>query len=346
MTNIILEDIKSVVNDANINFKKLSDKTVLITGATGIIGGYCVKVLGELNKTFDYNVNIYATGRNIKKGLELERLSGVTFMPADIRFSFEIESKIKTQKIDYIIHCAAIADSAKALNEPVSVIDTELMGGRGMLDLALKKETTGFLYASSMEAYGMLDNDSVTETDMGYLDVTNPRNSYPQSKRMMETLCMCFSSQYKLNINVLRLGMTFGAGNKEYLLSSKRLYARFAQSVINKKSIELHTEGASVVSLCYLTDAVRAIFLVLLSDSNGEIYNVASTSLSIRDFAKRIATKFGVDFIVNPPPDVGSLGYYSDYKLSLNTEKIRKTGWKPQVEDVEKMYERIIQEAK
>jgi len=333
--NILNDDINNVIFDQNIKWDNLRNKSVLITGATGIIGKSIAIVLGEINKRFYFKITIYAIGRNIEKGKALEKIDGVKFINTDIRNKIIIN-----ESIDYIIHCAAITESVKMLNAPVDVIETELNGGKNVLDLALLKKVSGMVYTSSMELYGILNLPEIFEKDLGYIDLTNPRNSYPQSKRMMESMCNCFYSQYSLPINIVRLGMTFGAGMD--FINDKRVWAQFARCIYKHESIVLHTAGESLRSFVYISDAVKGIFIALLDKKYGETYNIASTYLKIKELAEKLANKFNLDVIINPPSDINKTGYMSELMLPLNSDKIKGIGWNPFIINVVDMFERTL----
>lgn len=336
---ILSEDIVSIINDDTIAWQKLQNSSVLITGATGMIGRTCVRALGALNSQQHYNIKIYALGRNAEKGKALEQIQGVTFIQADIKDDLEIQGKF-----DYVIHCAAITQSSEMLSNPVGLMETELFGSKNILNLALANQVKGFVYTSSMESYGILDSSDVKEIDQGYIDMNNPRNSYPMCKRMIETLCNCYWSQYQLPTKIVRLGMVFGAG--EDFKNDNRVWAQFTKCAYENKPISLHTTGESLRSFVYLSDAIRGIFLVLLSSVCGETYNIAACSHKIKDFAQNIANKFNLDIKINPPTNLEKLGYVSEFKLALNVDKLLSLGWKPQITQIENMVERVIDEYK
>jgi len=338
-STILSEDIASVINDNSITWKNLKDRCVLITGATGMIGRACVRILGELNKQKHYNIKIYALGRNTEKGKTLEQIQGVTFVAQNIKDDFNI-----LEKVDYIIHCAAVTQSSEMLSNPVGLIETEIFGSKNVLDFAHSNNVKGFVYTSSMESYGILDSIDVKETDQGYIDLSNPRNSYPMCKRMIETLCNCYWSQYQLPTKIVRLGMVFGAG--EDFQKDNRVWAQFTKCACEKKSILLHTTGESLRSFVYLSDAIRGIFLILLSATAGETYNIATCSYKINEFAQNIANKFNLEVYINPPANLEKLGYVSEFKLPLNAEKLLHLGWKPQITQIENMVERVVNEYK
>ena len=334
-SKIFAEDIQGIIADRSIDWEKLRGSSVLVTGATGAIGRGIVSTLGELNRANGFGVNIYAVGRNLEKGRELEQVSGVKFIAADIREKLDIP-----YQIEYIIHCAAVTESAKMVSDPVGLIDTEVQGGKNILELAREKNIKGMVYTSSMEVYGTLDLPEVRESDLGYLDLTAPRSSYPQSKRMFETMCNCYHSQYGLPVNIARLGMTFGAGAD--FMNDKRVWAMFARCAVNGSPIVLKTTGESLSSIVYTADAIRGILLVLLNDTRGETYNIASARLKIRELAEKVAKRFSLKVIIDLPDDARKTGFAGDFKWPLNTDKIKSIGWIPEVPDVEDMFLRTI----
>ena len=333
--SIFEEDINSIISDPMISWERFRKCRVLVTGATGAIGKNIINVLGELNKTKKIGIEIYALGRNIEKGNVLEQICGVKFIAVDIRANFDLPS------VDYLIHCAAVTESAKMAEEPVEVINIELQGGKNILEFARASKIKGMVYTSSMEVYGILDLPEVYEKDLGYIDLKNPRNSYPQSKRMMESMCNCYYSQYDVPVNITRLGMTFGAG-MDYM-NDKRIWAQFARCAKNGFPIVLRTTGESLTSSVYISDAIRGIFLALLDEKHGETYNVASVNLKIKDFADCIARKFELEMKISPT-NTGK--YASEFKLPLNSDKIRSIGWKPVVTQIEDMFERMLYNSK
>lgn len=334
-TKVVLNDLNSIVNDSNIPWEDMRNSRVLITGGTGMIGRGCVRVLAQLNHIKNLNIQIYAMGRNLEKGKELELLPNVTFIQGDITKELQINVPI-----DFVIHCAAVTKSSEMVSNPVGLIETELTGSKNVLDVALKNNVKSIVYTSSMEGYGELDLLEVTESEQGYVDLRNPRSSYPMCKRMIETLCNSYYSQYELPTKIVRLGMVFGAG--ENFMEDNRVWAQFVRCALANESLILHTKGESVSSFCYLADALRGIFLTLLTSPSGETYNIATLHCQIKEFAERIAKQFELEVKIEMPVNVKQLGYSSNFKWPLNADKIKKLGWKPQVVTIEDMVKHVV----
>ena len=67
---VLQEDIESVIAEQDL-FKKFKDSTVLITGATGLIGSMLVRVFHAVNEKYDLNISIFGQLRNLDKAKTL-----------------------------------------------------------------------------------------------------------------------------------------------------------------------------------------------------------------------------------------------------------------------------------
>lgn len=329
--DVIEQDIQIITKDFDMSV--FDKKTVLVTGATGLIGKLCVKSL--LNS--GYNTQVIALVRNEEKAKSVfEESKRLTFLVQDIN------NKIQTErKIDYIIHCANTTSSKDFVEKPVETIYTTLNGTRNVLELAKNKKVEGMVFLSSLEIYGITDTEGVKENDLGYIDILSCRSSYSQGKRMAETLCVSYGNEYGVKVKIARLAQTFGAGvSKE----DNRVFAQFAKSVINKENIILYTKGETKRNYCYTTDAVCGIFTILTKGEKNNAYNIAnkSTYVSIAQMAKSLEnddTK--VEFCI----DNVERGYNPTIKLCLDTDKLEKLGWSAKV-GLDEMFERTIEDLK
>ena len=342
MAKAIRADIYDILTDYNIQWHYLSDRTVLVTGATGLIGTALVHAISAANEKYALNIRLIAHGRNKNKGDALVREFGIEFVPGDIREPSAGLNGCKT--FEYVFHCAAITKSVDMLAKPVDVIHTELGGIRNMLELAKAKGCISFVYLSSMEVYGQTELHEVFESDLGSLDLSNPRSSYPEGKRLSEMLCVAYAAQYSMDVKIARLAQTFGAGTN---INDSRVFAQFLRSVINGTDIKLHTDGKSRGNYCYISDTIRGIITVLLKGESGETYNISNpaTSTTIREMAELVANKIGKGNIkvdIDIPDDIKSRGYAPDSGFTLNVDKLKSLGWAPKYELVE-MYRRMLE---
>lgn len=324
---VLDEDIKSVIEE--FDFSVFDNKSVLITGATGLIGKLCTKCF--LNAP--YNIKVLALVRNRQKSEQIfGENKNLKFIVQDI--NSPISAK---EKVDYIIHTASVTSSGDFINKPVETIQTAINGTKNVLEFAKNQKISGMVYLSSLEVYGAQDKEDVKENDYGYIDILKPRSSYSESKKVVETMCISYGTEYKIPVKIARLSQTFGAGVSK---NDTRVFAQFAKSVINKENIILHTKGETKRNYCYTSDAVCGILTVLTKGENNNAYNVANknTYISIADMAHLLendSTKVVYEI------DNKNRGYNPTVKICLNTQKLEKLGWSAKI-DLPEMFERTI----
>jgi len=341
MGNLRDEDIRQIVSDSNIPWELLDGATVLVTGATGLVGGALVRALSAANAHHGLSMRILGHGRDAAKGQQLADVYGARFIAGDIREPLSITGL--SNHSCYMFHCASITKSADMVAKPVDVIGTSVDGTRNMLELAREMECKSIVYVSSMEVYGQTGMHEVREKDLGFLDLSNPRSSYPESKRLCESMCAAYAKQYDIPVKIVRLAQTFGAGTDK---NDTRVFAQFARSAIAGNDIELHTEGKSRGNYCYTSDAVCALLTVLLKGRNGETYNAANpaASMTIRQMADLVANDVfdgKIKAVVNTPEDIDGRGYAPDVGYTLNVDKLMALGWTPKY-GLDEMYRRLV----
>lgn len=298
---------------------------VLVTGATGLIGKSIVKRLVSSK-----DVTVVAVVRNIEKAISLfgNETENLKYIVGDVLTLTAINIPI-----DYIIHGASQTSSKAFINEPVETIMTAIQGTKNMLDIAIQNSVKGFIYLSSMEVYGNpTDDKKIAEDHNTNIDTMKTRSCYPESKRMCESLCASYVSEYGVPAKVLRLTQTFGPG-VEY--NDGRVFAEFARCAIERKNIVLHTKGMTKRNYLYTEDAVNAILIVLEKGKPGEAYNAANeeTYCSIYEMACIVAQKcaHGKIKVLVEETDVEKWGYAPFLCMNLDTFKLSELGWHPEV---------------
>lgn len=335
MDRIVAEDMEYI--SKRVEHEKLDGSRILISGATGLIGKYLVRFLVQC-----CNCSVLAVVRDVSKARMLWEDLGdrVQMIHSDI-----VNLKSKDLEVDYMIHGASNTSSRSFSLEPVEIITTAVEGTRRMLEFARENPIKGFLFLSTMEVYGAPSTDNkILEGHGCNLDTMSARSSYPESKRLCENLCFSYFSEYQVPVKVLRLTQTFGPGVR---YDDPRVFAEFARCVIEGRDIILHTEGNTKRSYLYLADACTAICTTLVCGAEGEAYNAANedTYCSIREMAELAAslrTDGTVKVRVRPEKKLTeNLGYAPVLKMNLDTAKLQKLRWKPEV-PLFQMYKRMI----
>lgn len=336
LTQIEKFDTREIVNSEYINWNYLKNKTVMVTGATGLIGSQIVKALLYANETLNTRIKIVAVIRNRSKAKKIFGTAKLDYICQDIANALKCK-----RKVDFIIHTANSTSSSSFVEKPVETIDSIVQGTKNILDFARKVESKSIVYLSSMEVYGEIPLDRLEpllEKDYGYVDISKPRSSYQEGKRAAECLCVAYASEYNVPVKIARLSQTIGAG-VDY--NDNRVFAMFARNIVEKKDIVLKTKGETVRSYCYITDAVVAILKLLEQGIAGEAYNVANpeTTCSIKDMAEMLCNKYKNSKLVfkleQDNKYLGTLRYY------LDTSKIEALSWKAKI-SLEEMFERLI----
>lgn len=339
ITSVMKEDISDILSDKNIPWEVLKDSTILVTGATGLIGEFLTYVLTTYGKS-----KIFALGRNIEKGknliknCDLINKGVVTFINHDIR-----EPLINViGKVDYIFHCVAMTKSIDMINKPVEVALTSIEGSRNILEFAKENPVKSMVYLSSMEVYGVIEGE-VYENDLGYIDLNNLRSCYPESKRTCEMLCYLYNDEYNIPVKIARLAQTFGSSVD---INDTRVFAQFARSVLRNENIILHTNGMSQGNYCYISDVINALIVILLQGVNGETYNISNNKISMRIFemAELVSKEIAEDeikVVFDIPQNIKTYGYAPKTGFILNSDKLLKLGWRPSY-NMTDIYKRMI----
>lgn len=337
---ILEEDLASIASLSIDFLASLANKTILVTGATGLIGFSLIKALLHINQKHSLNINVLALVRNFKKAESLfgKQDECLKFIVSDISQKISI-----ADSINYIVHGASQTASKAFVQEPVETICTAFNGTTNMLKLAKEKKVSSFVYLSSMEVYGTPATDEkIPETHPTDLDTMSVRSCYPESKRICESLCKSYFSEYSVPTKIIRLTQTFGPGVS---YNDGRVFAEFARCAIENRDIVLHTKGETKRNYLYTADAVTAILTVLLKGKNGEAYNAANenTYTSIYEMANIVATHCANGKIkaIVQEEDIAKFGYASVLKMNLDTSKLQNLGWKPTRSLIE-MFERLI----
>lgn len=324
MDNILLRDLQLISSADFIPWEQLKNKTVFVTGATGLIGFNLVSGLLYANEIKKLGLTVLALVRNEERARQ--RFSD--FMDCNaLKFIVgNVENLPQISGVDYIVHGASQTASKAFVEQPVETIMTALCGTHNVLELAKSYRVKGMVYLSSMEVYGHPEKGhKVTEEDIGTMSPLDVRNSYPISKLQCESLCHSYACEYGLNITIARLTQTFGAGTND---SDSRVFAYFGKCAKSGQSIVLKTKGETERSYLYTVDAVTAILMLLLKGKGGHAYNLADEKsyCSISQMAERIASKYDIN-VKYDIQDEKSNGYPATIYMDLDTSKLLSLGW-------------------
>jgi len=288
-SKFLKSDIESISSYLTKYKRKVQGKTFLITGGSGFIGSYLVESLVNFNKNTNVEIKIISVDNNITSVKRYGSGSGIVYLRKDVSKHFNLKGHI-----DYIIHAAGIASPVYYQKYPLETIDIAVSGTRNMLDLAKSKKVKSVLFFSSSEIYGNPPKDKIptSEDYNGNVSSIGPRSCYDESKRLGETLCMTYFRLFKTPVKVVRPFNVFGPGMsyRDY-----RVIPTFIYRGIKDKKIKIHSNGKQTRTFCYITDAVCSVFDVLLSNDNGEVYNIGNdaSEINMNNLAVKVAKYLG-----------------------------------------------------
>ena len=295
---------------------------ILVTGGAGFIGSATAKKLidrgdqvvlvDNFNDYYDPQlkedrIKIFLKG--YKKGFKLYR--------GDIRDKVFLEKVFKKEKIDKVIHLAAMAGVRNSLENPTLYADINILGTIQLLDLAVKYSIKNFVYASSSSVYGNNKKLPFSESD----SVDTPISPYAATKKANELIAHVYSHIYKLPTTGLRFFTVYGPWGRPDMA----LFL-FTRNTFEGKSIEVNNHGKMSRNFTYVDDIVTGTIAVLDANIPYGIMNIGgdreNTLLQfIEEIEKNVGKKAVKKMMPLPKGDVVS--------TVADIKKLRKLGWKP-----------------
>lgn len=289
VSSIIREDVEDIRRELESQLQQLSGTTLLVTGGSGFLCSYFLDTLARFN-----DVAVGAPCRmlcvdNLKSGL-VTRVAHLLGRPDFKLIEHDASRPLEiNEPLHWIIHGASIASPSVYRLYPLETIDVNVSGTRHMLDLARAKGVRSVLVMSSSEIYGNPPADCIPtpEDYPGNVSCTGPRACYDESKRLAETLCTVYHRLHGVPVKVIRPFNVYGPGQR---LDDKRIIPDFIGDAVARRDLTILSDGRATRSFCYISDAIRAMWHVLLSSCDGEIFNVGNDAeeVSVEQVARRL----------------------------------------------------------
>src|SRR3989344_5346427 len=267
LAQIIIDDAKSSIQ--GIDFSALKNKTVLITGASGLVGTYFLAGLKYI-PVKNRPKKIYAVCQNSpeKHWKEIALSIKATIIKGDLTDDSFLD---KLPEADLIIHASGYGQPGKFMIDSFKTIKLNTTVTMKLLE-KLKPEGK-FLFLSSSEVYSGLTKPPHKENEIGTTNTDHPRSCYIEAKRCGEAIVFAALAK-NIDAKSARLSLAYGPGTKT---DDKRAINGFIGRAITERKIELMDAGEALRTYCYITDATQMMWNILLHGKEN-IYNVGGIS--------------------------------------------------------------------
>lgn len=291
----VARDMDHIHDKAHAELIALSGNNLLLTGAGGFLGYYCIlSILSWNDRRPKKKIRITAVSRF---GQGLPSWLAALSKRDDLRVVSRDVTKdpfLEEGPYDYIIHAASFASPMVYRQYPIETMTANVLGLYKILEELTQSKTSQemlkkLLYFSSSEIYGDPPAEWIPtpEDYRGYVSCTGPRACYDESKRFCETLAVNYVRVHGIPIVTVRPFNNYGPGMK---ITDGRVVADFARNILAGVDIAMYSTGTPSRTFCYVADAVIGYIKALVKGVPGEAYNIGveSPEVSVADLASRM----------------------------------------------------------
>jgi dTDP-glucose 4,6-dehydratase len=243
---------------------------VLITGGAGFLGSHlCDLLLAEGHQVIAMDNLITGNVANI------EHLAGrddFLFIKQDVTNYIYVDGAI-----DAILHFASPASPIDYLELPIQTLKVGALGTHKALGLALAKKAR-FLLASTSEVYGDPLVHPQKEDYWGNVNPIGPRGVYDEAKRFAEAMTMAYHRAHQVDTRIVRIFNTYGP----------RMVPNFIGQALQNEPLTVYGDGSQTRSFCYVSDLIRGIYRLLMSDATDPVNIGNPNEMTIKTFAETI----------------------------------------------------------
>jgi len=271
---------------------------ILISGAAGFLASHLTDLLlGQGQEVV--GVDNFITG----KPENIAHLRGkhprYSFIEADVILPVQIDGQV-----DRIYHLASPASPIGYVKHQVATMKVNSQGTWNLLELAQAKGAR-FLMASTSECYGDPTINPQREEYWGNVNPIGLRSMYDEAKRFSEACTMAYHRERKVETRIIRIFNTYGPRMDPY---DGRVVISFIRQALNNEPLTVFGEGKQTRSLCYVSDLVRGINMVMEADFYEPINLGNPEETTILQIAKDILaviseSKSTITFGPMPPDD-------------------------------------------
>lgn len=236
---------------------------IAILGGCGFIGSYLAEALLEESHRITIFDNLNTNRKNVDHIQDMVR-----FVGGDFTNAIDVARAIEGAEI--VIHFIGSTLPGNSLKNPIYDIETNVIGSINLFEQCVKASVRKVVFISSGgTVYGNTQSTPIKETH-----ALNPINPYGLSKMVIEKFLGLYFYHYGMDYTVIRLSNPYGG--RQNPKTGQGVIASWMHRVKNNKPIEIWGDGTIIRDYLYIQDAVRALKLAALANSDQKIFNVGS----------------------------------------------------------------------
>ena len=297
------------------------DRPVLVTGGTGLVGGWLVRRL------VDAGADVVCLVRDWVPQSELIRsgtIESIKVVRGDVRDREVVERALGEYEIDTLIHLAAQTIVGIANRNPVSTFESNIQGTWNLLEACRRSPAVkSIVVASSDKAYG--DQESLPYSEDTPLEGRHP---YDVSKSCADLIAQAYGKTYQLPVAVTRCGNFYGGGD----LNWNRIVPGTIRSILRGERPVIRSDGKFIRDYFYVEDGAAAYMLLAERlhcnpELRGASFNFSNeTQVSVSELVRMILEKMNSDL----EPEIRNEASNEIRHQWLSAERARKKlGWSP-----------------
>ena len=297
------------------------DRPVLVTGATGLLGGWLVRRLLSESADVVCLVRDWVPQSELVRAGLLERVKVVR---GDVRDQQLLERALGEYEADTVFHLAAQTIVGIANRNPVSTFETNVHGTWALLEACRRTPSVRqIVVASSDKAYG--DHERLPYDEESPL---RGRHPYDASKSCADLIAQCYAATFELPVGVTRCGNFYGGGD----LNWNRIVPGTIRSVLRGQRPVIRSDGSYIRDYFYVEDGAAANMLLAerlaeRPDLRGQAFNFSNElQVTVLELVRRILAQMGSDL----EPDVQNVASHEIVHQYLSAAKARRElRWEP-----------------
>ncbi|MFA6270286.1 MAG: GDP-mannose 4,6-dehydratase [Candidatus Paceibacterota bacterium] len=266
------------------------NKSILVTGATGLVGSHLTRKLVDMGADVTILVRDYISKSELKRSGYFDKTNRVYGDVSDMKL---LERAIGEYEVKIVFHLAAQTIVPIANRNPMSTFDTNIMGTARLLEVCRHAPLIEkIVVASSDKAYGDSGKEAYIETMP-----LKGEHPYDVSKSSQDLISLAYAHSYDMNIAVARCGNIYGAGD----LNWSRLIPGTIRRLLNKERPLIYGNGMMLRDYFYVEDCADAYILLGQSNETGA-FNFSGgepkTALEVVALIQKVmGTKSPLDYV-------------------------------------------------